>query len=184
MRKLSLALFVLVLTSSVAFAFNAELHTPSKLPETIVFHGVEFHKAFEDVKDDAFIIEYLPKDQTLEQWTELFAIRKEASPLSPLDRVKGIAAYLKKVNPNFKSQILKNKKADDAGIDFLVWPDDESMGEFNSWKYIQGETGTLYSYQYGRRGYTGTPSNEEFFAFMKNKQKAVIEMMDFKLSAN
>ncbi|MEF2231643.1 MAG: hypothetical protein V3571_11995 [Pseudodesulfovibrio sp.] len=182
MRHFLLSLSLLLLLCPTTSAGERTI-SQSSLPEQITFRDVTLHKAFEEAKDGAFITEYVPEGELLEHWFHLFAVRREQSGLSPSKRAAGIAVQLKKTNPEFRSQVLENKKTGDAGIDFLIWPQDDSYGEFNTWKFMQGEPGWLYSFQYGFRGYTGTPSEKALGPFMKQKQRTVMEMMRFELPA-
>ncbi|WP_419786513.1 hypothetical protein [Pseudodesulfovibrio sp.] len=183
MRKLAFPFLFLLAFCAPAMAGNISI-PQTALPEAITFQGVTMHKADEQAANGTFITEYIPKGETLKHWTHLFAVRREASKLTPKERAAGFAAYLKKLNSQFRSQVLFDKKTGNTGIDFLIWPKDDSFGEFNTWKYMQGEPGWLYSFQYGVRGYTDTPSYDELEHFMKKKQGAVFEMMRFELPSS
>jgi len=182
MRHILLPLSLLILLCATASAAERTI-AQSALPEQITFQDVTLHKAFEEAKDGAFITEYIPEGETLEHWNHLFAVRREKSALTPIQRAGGISVHLKKTNPEFRSQVLEDKKTGNAGIDFLIWPQDNSFGEFNTWKFMQGEPGWLYSFQYGFRGYADTPSDKALGPFMKQKQRTVMEMMQFELPA-
>ena len=177
---LSLSLFLLLCATASA---GEKTISQDALPEVITFQNVTLHKAFEDEKNGGFITEYIPEGETLEHWNHLFAVRREKIALTPIQRAAGISTHLKKTNPEFRSQVLQDKKTGNAGIDFLIWPEDDSFGEFNTWKFMQGEPGWLYSFQYGFRAYTGTPSDKELKPFMMQKQRTVMEMMRFELPA-
>lgn len=182
MRSSIVSFLVVLCVCTVGFAGEPRVLVPEELPKTLTFAGVEMRHAFEESKDGTFIVEYLPEGQTLERWQNLFAIRKEAVKLSPLERAKALGAYLKKVNPKYNFQILSNSKTGEAGIDFMVWPEDESFAEFNTWKFVQAEEGWLYSYQFCYRSYSEDTTWQDFVEFMKNdKQKVVVEMMNFEV---
>jgi hypothetical protein len=180
--RLTLVLILTLLWAGTP-AHAGTLLTPDALPDTITFQGRELTRAFTEEKDGAFIVEYIPEGETLEHWTALFAVRLERSDLTPVQRAQALAKTLVKLNPQFKAQVLVNTKTGIAGVDFLMWPADESYGEFNSWKFVPAREHALYSYQYARRGYAHTPTFDALLSFMKHKQKAVSEMMAFELPA-
>lgn len=182
MTRALLSILTILVLSTSAYAENPTF-SPETLPEVITFQGIEMRKAFQDAKDGTFIVEYLPEGETLDNWVSMFAVRREAVDALPVEKAKGVAIHLKKINPQFRSQVVVNKTTGVAGIDFLVWPENDAYGEFNSWKYMQGEPGWLYSFQFGRRGYTDTKSWDELVAFMKRKNEAVNEMMKFEIKS-
>ena len=185
MRLITSLFIILSLLCSAAFAMDTNDQKRPTPPQTITFQGIEMHRAFEEEKGESFIIEYLPKGETLEKWTYLFAIRKEAFAGSPAIRVNEIAKHLKKQNPNFNSQVLTSKTGNLGLIDFMIWPKDGSFAEFNSWKYMMAaEEGWLISFQFARRGYHDTHSYKAFEKFMPRKQGAVKEMINFKMPAS
>lgn len=182
MKTIVSSLMLLMLLCFNAFALDLNEYKPSTLPQTITFQHVEMERAFEEERGEVFLVEYIPAGQTLENWTFMFAVRREAFPESAVARAVLFSESLKKMNPNFKSHVFHNEEHGTALIDFLMWNEDGSIGEFNSWKFMSVGEGYLVSYQFARRGYAETPSFAELVEFMKNKDSTVHEMAAFNIS--
>jgi len=172
-----LLLVMLFVSCSSAWAVDLGYHTPESLPKIVNICGITFHRAFEESKNGVFLIEYVPENETVENWTYLFAIRKEQFPYSPIIRVKGFAEHLKRKNPDWGMRVLNNEATGDAMIDFLIWPEDNSYVEFNVWKFMQAEDRRLISYQFARSVSSGNPLFEQFIKDFKEYETEIAEAM-------
>ncbi len=125
----------------------------SKAADSIEFDGHSLELASQAAENDESIQEFIPKDETLDAWTKLAAIRTQAGIDDPVAMAKQMAKDIRKRYPKAPFTVRVNKKAGEAMIDFVVWPDDGSFAEFNVFRYAKHPRGGLLSQQYALRAY-------------------------------
>jgi hypothetical protein len=109
--------------------------------------------ASQAAENDESIQEFIPKDETIDAWTKLAAIRTQSDVDDPAAMAKQVAKGIRQRYPKAPFKVMVNKKAGEAMIDFVVWPDDGSFAEFNVFRYAKHPRGGLLSQQYALRAY-------------------------------
>lgn len=147
-------------------------------PESMKFGGVTFRKAFSDKTAEGPFSEYLPKGQSLETWTKLMGWYEFPGLNSPKEVGQTLIQVVKKQNPDAQGEVVYNSTLDEAIVDFVTWPKDQSYVEFNVWKYTKAPRGGLVAIQYAERV---TSDFEAFFKKLGDKRTSVRnEMATFK----
>jgi hypothetical protein len=130
--------------------------------DSLEFDGHSLGLASQAGENDQSIQEFIPKGETLDAWTKLAALRRQADLDDPAAMAKQMAKGLRKRYPKAPFKVMVNKKAGEAMIDFVVWPDDGSFAEFNVFRYAKHPRGGLLSQQYAVRAY-----GDDSVAFLK-----------------
>lgn len=130
--------------------------------DSLDFDGHSLELTSQARENDDSIQEFIPKGETLENWTKLAAIREQSELDDPATTAKGMAKDLRKQYPKSPFKVMVNKKAGEAMIDFVVWPEDGSFAEFNVFRYAKRPGGGLLSQQYALRAY-----GDDSLAFLK-----------------
>ena len=115
-----------------------------------------------------FIAEYIPKNETFDNWTTMFAIRfvgdKELDPMSSAvttsNKIKERKAKGDKIA---NSIILQSNDKKSIAVDFFI--SDGDIYEHNVWRYLKTSNG-LVSYQIARRIYS--KNSEEIKKFINS----------------
>ncbi len=119
----------------------------------IHFDGRTFVLAYEGEKDGEVIQEFIPRGQTLENWTELTAIRAYQQFNDPLAFANGMLAEVEKKDADAPTVLMSNKETGGAVLAFIVWPEDRSFVEFNIFRFEKRDGGGLVSQQFAQRVY-------------------------------
>jgi len=147
MRSLTLASVLLLgLTGGGSAADPAS-------PETIDFDGETLVLAYRAADATDGIREFIPKGETLEHWTKLAATREYGDLDDPAAMAGAVVKDLKKQYPQSPFKIMENKQTGEVIVDFVLWPDDGSLAEFNVFRYSKNPEGGLFSQQYALRAY-------------------------------
>ena len=126
---------------------------------SLVFRGDQFVRKSASGNEKARLIEFVPPDQTLENWTQLIGYRAIFdSPQTALQAASAIAAVTQQRFPGAMSQV--RSKGDEPLVDFLLAPASGEYIEFNVFKYAPGKDGRgIVSLQYARRFRGLAPEN-------------------------
>jgi len=172
MRLLGAFLTIVV---GAAGPVSAADHSPAEnaavaSQETIQVDGEPLILAFEGETDGDTIKEFIPADQTLENWTQLAAVRHYADLDDPKALAGAVVRKLRERNPPANFELLENESTDDIVLDFIVWPEDGAFVEFNVFLYRPAQGGGLVMYQYALRAYGD--DSEEFIKNMQAERRA------------
>jgi hypothetical protein len=133
MRRFTQTLLLLLAFHQCVFAQENE----------ITLDGESFTKKFVGAPPNGDkLIEFVRENETFENWTKLIGYRYQHLPLIDNDPTKaavGMAQILKNINPAAQSNIIVSKEKNEAIIDFLTWPADQSYMEFNIFRYAKSE---------------------------------------------
>jgi hypothetical protein len=121
--------------------------------DSVEFDGQSLLLASQAAENDESIQEFIPKDETIDAWTKLAAIRTQGGIDDPAAMAKEMATSIRKRYPKAPFKVMVNKKAGEAMIDFVVWPEDGSFAEFNVFRYAKHPRDGLASQQYALRAY-------------------------------
>jgi hypothetical protein len=133
-----------------AIAFLACL-APARAEPSLVFRGEPFVPKYTSGNDKARLIEFVPPNETVENWTQLIGYRAIFdSPQSASQAATAIAAAARGSYPGAKPTV--RAKGDEALVDFVVAPPSGEYVEFNVFKYAPGKDGRgIVSFQYAQR---------------------------------
>lgn len=144
-------------------------------PEEMKFNGLVFKKAFSDTSSAGPFSEYLPKGQSLDSWTKLMGFYYFPALRDPKDAAQTLARVVKEQNPDAQSGVIYNETTNEAVVDFVTWPQDQSDVEFNVWKYKKNPDGKgLIALQYAERAYSDF---EPFFKKLATRRVALRDAM-------
>ena len=127
---------LVILTASPAVAFDDESYLP----------------AFSSNQPQVKLVEYVRADETVENWTRLFAIRNFPTGKDPRSAVHAFSQAVKQHNPLAGVQVLVKEDGSEAMIDFLTWEAGSPHMELNIHRYLKkpGYPG-LISFQFAYR---------------------------------
>ena len=136
----------LVLTCIALFTAIWSSHSQS-----LVIGEQTFHLASTNSSGEGFLKEYLPQNQTLENWTNMFAERYFKKPQSPRD-------YIVKMNKDYHEKYPRMAFAtggDNSGnrlwTDFLMYDTGKKVSEWNFFRAETNATGGILVYQFAER---------------------------------
>jgi hypothetical protein len=111
----------------------------------LMFEGEPFTKKFiANSPNGDKLIEFVRENESFEKWTKLIGYRYQQLPGIGNDPIKAAVAMdqiLKTVNPKAQSMVFVNDKTNDAIIDFLIWPSDGKLMEFNVFHFVRSNDG-------------------------------------------
>ncbi len=161
-----------IATSSITASHAAE----KVLPQSVTVLGKPL--ALKDHKGNCpatpCIAEYIPNDQTFDNWTILFATRFVPGP--GLDPNASAAATARKVqsekatDPLANAALYESKDGKGAIVDFLVSSQKQNFIEHNVFRYMKSEHG-IVSFQIARRIYSDKANEEQVKSFITDIPK-------------
>jgi hypothetical protein len=145
------------------------------------FGGERYHLDFQDrpklpnggLGDG--IAEFTLSGQTVNDWTKLFAYYVyPAAGDVPANMASAVANAVMKANPDAKYVMRKNEETGDTILDFLTWPPDGKVMEFDVFKYANAKDGPgLVAVQFAQRF---KADKFDPIAFRAVRQRALEEM--------
>lgn len=103
--------------------------------------GVTFFLAFAERKKTGSLREYLPKDETLDSWTRLVAVREFDHPQNPKTYVDNLASQYRAKNPGIQFAIMQDLSSGDWMIDFFMFPPDPQTTKYVEWNFFRARKG-------------------------------------------
>lgn len=169
----------------IAFSFSNNSWADG-MPEKIVVMGQDLRLKFQegDAKK-GFIAEYIPQNETWDNWRLLYAVR--FTPNKNIDLIsigqevmKNIAKKKKEGDPIANGRIFRNIKESSIGVDFLIsslgTPEKELFYEHNVFIYSNTPKG-IVSYQIARRVYDKVDSPNATKKFIIDIPSSVNQMI-------
>ncbi|HEY4313260.1 MAG TPA: hypothetical protein VGN12_27665 [Pirellulales bacterium] len=156
MRLFVCSLVILLCLGTVGFAaddVDEEMAEATVAEKTVTVDGHDLQLAYEAEADGDTIEEFIPADETLENWTRMAAIRTYEDVNDPMAVAEAVAKQLKEQKPPIDYDLLQNSETGDVAISFIVWGENAAFAEFNVFQYKKlGDSG-LAMYQYALRAY-------------------------------
>ncbi len=156
MRAFAWSIMVLCCVASVAWS-DDEISTTtderSTEEKTVTIDGRDLALAYEGEAEGEAIREFIPRDETLETWTRLAAIREYPELNDPAEVVKVVIKRLEEHDPPIHYDLLENSKTGESVLDFTMLEVDKSFVEFNVFCFRKQAGGGITSYQYAVRAY-------------------------------
>ena len=139
------------------------------------FNGTEFVL----VTQTDLVNQYVPVGQTLDNWEEMFALRRFPELNSPAEAIANVVDSLDQNKDWFKAVTSSSRPELEQAIDFVIWNDDKSLTEFNIHIYRKDPSGQgLISNMYLMRGY-GMDGHENLIRTVgQSRQQIVDSIMD------
>lgn len=140
MTRAAVALVILVASLTLAVAETS-----------LVFGGDRFVRKYTSGNDKARLIEFVPPEESIEDWTQLIGYRAIFdSSQTAGQAAAAIAAVTTERYPAAKPRV--RTKGGEALVDFVIAPPNSDLVEFNVFKYARGHQGRgVLSFQYARR---------------------------------
>lgn len=142
---------------------------------SIRFDGETYEKKFTNDNPEIRLAEYVRRDESVNNWTKLIAVRNFTKLTEPKAAAANLAKVLQQQNPHARFQLLASKDGSEAQIDFLTWAENADSMEFNIHRYLKvGGYPGLISFQFAYRLTDKSPKAME--AFKRNRQRWISEM--------
>lgn len=103
---------------------------------SITFDGRTYHLGFDSDNPEVILREYVPKGQTVKNWTSMVAIRLFRGLDDPLAYAQKFEKQVLKNNPDAGTSLMASEKKGDVIFDFFTWErrGNQTVGEFNVWR--------------------------------------------------
>ena len=163
---------LLVVSFSVALSTLAS--AKSQFPATVTIMGQQLVLKNQqgDTRQGPLLLEYIPPDETFEDWDLMFAVRfVRGEHMDPEASAQATAANVlerRKTDPIAHATVLKNDgDHHSALVDFLVSSGTSAdMLEHNLWRFFKANGG-MVTYQIARRAYASRRTPAEMEQFIK-----------------
>lgn len=157
LKLLALVPFMAVATPALA---QADMVERLGVPGPIAFEGQDFALAWTSAPTEGYFKqEYVPADQAVETYTDMFLVEVATRPLRPIDAAGGQIQSLqerKETDPVVNFDILHNENTGEVLLDFVLsdLSADPIIVEWNAYRYMQQPDGEgVVLYAISRRGY-------------------------------
>jgi len=127
--------------SSTANSKRAGNRNPKIPADTPTFRFADIDYVL--VSSSDVVNQYIPFEQTLDNWTSMFALRKFPNMSSPEEAVTNVTESLKNDHPETKFKVTPDQATGDRGVDFFIWTEDKQLSEFDVHIYQQRDGGVL-----------------------------------------
>ncbi len=150
---------------------------------TVAFDGQTYRLDYQDAakqpngQQGDSLAEFTLPGETVKDWTKLFAFYLfPQAGNDPVVMAEEMGKATKETNPDANFKVIKETKTGDAIIDFLTWPPDSDVMEFNVFRYTRAEYGPgLVAMQYAQRFKLGDMSVDQFRALRAHAVDAMAE---------
>ena len=117
--------------------------------------GLQFRgKKFKLVTQNDLVNQYIPVTQTLDNWQEMFVVRRFPELASPREAIENVVDNLVEqgTDQNLISVEEGSQPENELAVDFIIWTEDQSLTEFNVHVYRRVQGGMIAN-MYLMRGY-------------------------------
>ena len=117
--------------------------------------GLQFRgKKFKLVTQNDLVNQYIPVTQTLDNWQEMFVVRRFPELSSPREAIENVVDNLieQGTDKNLISVEEGSQPENELAVDFIIWTEDQSLTEFNVHVYRRVQGG-MSANMYLMRGY-------------------------------
>ena len=117
--------------------------------------GLQFRgKKFKLVTQNDLVNQYIPNTQTLDNWQEMFVVRRFPELSSPREAIENVVDNLiqQGTDQNLISVEEGGQPENELAVDFIIWTEDQSLTEFNVHVYRRVQGGMIAN-MYLMRGY-------------------------------
>lgn len=147
--------FAIGLTFVLAlFAVASQATEPSETKiHSVSFDGNVLVFAFEGKTPGSSFQEFIPKGETLENWTKLVGVYRYPHVDDPMKFAQKMARMTKHQYPLSQFAIISNENKGAVILDFVAYPRYLEFVEYNVWMFQKNGTYGLIAYQYAVRDY-------------------------------
>jgi hypothetical protein len=126
--------------------------------------------------------EYIPKGESLKEWSELASVRVFKKLKDPTEYLKTVAATVSKSHPSARYQFLKNDTTKGLVLDFMTFPPKTVPKFYAEWNlmradYVEGKG--LVVYQYAMRIFDVGPQTGAIVNKARDKMVAPFQAATF-----
>jgi len=148
------------------------------------FQDETYELAFAQANQFEAINEYIPEEETLEEWSSLIAVRTYAGRKDYRELAGRLVQALQQKNPLARAALHTTPDGKRSMVDFVTWDLDAEVTEFNVFIYQLTPDGqSVLAQQYAERVY-GKEEGFEFLRQLKDRRmKLLAEVGDFKFPA-
>ena len=142
--------------------------------------GLQFGSTkFKLVTRNDLVNQYIPVDQTLDNWEAMFVIRQFPELSSPQEAIDNVRNNLiqEGTDPSLIAVQKGGRPEDELAIDFIIWTDDKSLTEFNVHVYRK-INGRMIANMYLMRGYGVQGHNTLSAAIAANRELILQSVLD------
>lgn len=129
--------------------------------DSVTYQGRELIKKYEE----SAMAEYIPQKESLDNWSEMFAVRLHMNPSSPKEAIEHLEKNLEVLKSSGKdsyARVIESYSSPEEGIHFIVLTLSEGdIFEYNVFRYIEIEPDKLISFQLAKRYYRSWEFTEE-----------------------
>jgi len=111
---------------------------PLTAEEVVNVGGDVFHLASSGSADEGSIKEFVPADETIDNWSTLVAVRYLKNPRSPEEYIRNMAQEYQDVMPHMQFSVSQLDQTDAWDIDFIMYDRGKTSG-FVEWNYFRAE---------------------------------------------
>ena len=147
----------------------------------IEFQEETYELAFAQANQFEAINEYIPEEETLEEWSSLIAIRTYAGRKDYRELAGRLVQALKQKNPLAKAAIHTSPDGKRSMVDFVTWDIEAEVTEFNVFIYQLTPDGQgVLAQQYAERAYGKEEGLELLRELKERRPKLLAEVGEFK----
>ena len=138
--------------------------------------GIQFGQtSFKLATKNNLVNQYIPVGQTLDNWQEMFVIRRFSDLNSPQEAINNVRENLIQdgADQNLISVSAGKQPDSELAIDFIIWTDDKLLTEFNVHVYRKVEGGMIAN-MYLMRGY-GTEGHDSLSLNIATNRQLILD---------
>ena len=140
--------------------------------------GLQFRgKKFKLVTQNDLVNQYIPVTQTLDNWQEMFVVRRFPELSSPREAIENVVDNLieQGTDKNLISVEEGSQPENELAVDFIIWTEDQSLTEFNVHVYRRVQGG-MSANMYLMRGY-GLEGHETLAATVAASRELILSLI-------
>ena len=147
--------FILLLLIAFMSFFNLTVASP--FTKDVTYEGRKLVKKFEN----GAMAEYIPQNESLDNWTKMFAVRVHGSATSAEKTINQIKEAITSGKAS-QAKVIQSYSNSEKNIHVIVFTlGDQNILEYNVLRYIELEPGKIISFQLAKRFYKSNNFNEE-----------------------
>lgn len=151
-RSFNMLLLLLILT---------QISWAASFRDSVTYQGRKLVKKYEE----GAMAEYIPQKESLDNWSEMFAVRVHLTPSTPEEAIEHLEKNLEVLKTSGKdsyARVIESYSSSEERIHFIVLTLSEGeVFEYNVFRYIEIEPDKLISFQLAKRYYRGREFTEE-----------------------
>ncbi|WP_254510455.1 hypothetical protein [Anatilimnocola floriformis] len=171
-------------TAVAVFCFAGFCQAAEGRKPQIEFQEETYVLAFSQANQFEALNEYVPENETIDEWSSLIAIRTYSGRKDYRELAGRLVQALKQKNPQARAAVLMSPDGKRTKVDFVTWDTAAEITEFNIFIYQLSADGQgVLVQQYAERAY-GKEEGLELLRELKDRRpKLLAEIADFAFPA-